>query len=347
MRPASFLILLVVTLAVGAAAVASYLAERRTDTLDVAGEPLFPDLAGRLEAVRSVEVVSPAGGYVLRRLGDGWVAASKHSYPVKVERVNRTLVALARMEKLEPKTRRPELYPRIHVADPEAESAKSRLLRLKARGGKVLAELIVGKQRHGKTGRADSGTYVRQPDAARAWLAAGLLDLSDEVYPWLRNEVVDLEAEAVKRVDLRPRDGRRLLAVRPKRGAKAMGVAGVPDGRQPDVAKVRRLGSVLSAVKFDDVRPEDALDFRDPLARGEVATFDGLRIATTVVRRDGAYWLRLRAEAGADATETARKRAETVNERVDGWAYKVQAYIGERLSQSLDDVLTPAGQTQG
>ncbi len=347
MRPASFLILLVATLAVGAAAVASYLAERRSDTLDLAGEPLFPELAERLETVRSVEVVSPGGGYELRRRGDGWVAASRHGYPVKAERVNRTLVALARMEKLEPKTRRAELYHRIHVGDPEAEGAKSRLLRLKARGGEVLAEVIVGKQRHGKTGRADSGTYVRRPGAARAWLATGLLDLSDEVYPWLRNEVVDLKAEAVKRVDLRPRDGRRLLAVRPERGAQAMGVADVPEGRQPDVAQVRRLGSVLAAVKFDDVRPENELDFRDPLARAEVATFDGLEVSTAVIRAGDAYWLEVAADAGPDATQAAREKAEAINERVDGWTYKVQAYIGERLSQSLDDMLTPAGEPQG
>lgn len=342
MRPGRFLILLVLTVAVSVAAVASYLDRQSGDALDLAGDPVLPGLADRVAEVRTVEVETSDGGYTLKRRGDAWVAASKHGYPVKAGRVNRTLVGLARLEKLEPKTRRPELYHKLQVADPSGAGARSRLVRLRGGDGEVLAELIVGGQRHAKTGRADSGTYVRRPGDARAWLAAGLVDLSDGVYPWLRREVVDIAPAAIERIALRPRGAAPLIAVRPERGAKAWGLAGVPDGRRPDVAEVRKLGTVLDAIKLDDVRPAGALDFAEPDTHAEVVTFDGLRVAVEVLRHGGATWLRLTVDTADGAAPSARRRAMRLDARVDGWAYKVPAYVGERLSRSLDDVLAPA-----
>lgn len=342
MRPGSFLALLIVTIAVSVAAVASYLGERQHADVRLEGEPVLPGFRARVERVGAVEVITGQGGYTLEKRGDGWVAASKHGYPVEGERVRRMLIGLANLEKIAAKTRRPELYPKLGVEDPDRPGAGSRLVRLLDAEGTLLATLIVGKQRHGRTGRADKGTYVRLPDEDRAWLAAGLVDLSDGIYPWLDTDVMDIAPGTIRRLDIRPREGARLLAIRPEKDAPAMGVADVPPGRKPDVAKVRRLGSVLAKVKLDDVRPADEVDFSDPLARAQVVTFDGLRIAADVTRRDGHYWVRMRVEATPEADADARARAKTLSGRVDGWAYQVADYIGERLSRSLEDVLASA-----
>lgn len=340
MRPGSFLALLVLTVAVTAAAVSTYMAESRHDGVRLEGAPVLPALTGKLSEVARVEVIAAGGGFTLARRDNGWVVASKHGYPAEDARVKRTLVALANMEKIAAKTRRPALYPRLGVEDPKQPGAQSRLVILRDGAGERLAAVVVGRQRHARTGWSDKGTYVRRPDAARAWLASGLIDLSDDAYPWLETEVVDIAPGAVRRLEIRSRDGGRLLAIRPERDAPAMAIAGIPPGREPDVTKVRRLGSVLAKVKLHDVRPVAAVDFSAPLARAEVVTFDGLRIAVDVVRRDDAYWLRLDVEAPAGDGE-ARRRAGTIAARVDGWAYKVADYIGERLSRSLDDVLRP------
>jgi hypothetical protein len=167
------------------------------------------------------------------------------------------------------------------------------------------------------------------------------VDLSDGIYPWLQTDVVDIAPGDIRRVEVRPRDGARLLAIRPERDAPAMGVADVPPGRQPDVAKVRRLGSVLAKVKLDGVRPESQVDFADPLARTDVVTFDGLHVTVEVARRDGHYWLRLRAGPSREGDDEALARAKQLSARIDGWAYQVADYIGERLSLSLEDVLQP------
>lgn len=345
MRPGSFLILLIVTVAASVAAVAATMSERRADAVALQGERMFPGLTQRIERVDTIEVTAGGYRYALKRAGDGWVAETKHGYPVDEARVNRLLVGLANLERLEAKTKRPELYPHIYVEDPAREGARSRLVRLKDREGEVLAELIVGKQRHQRTGLADQGTYVREPGAARAWLGTGLIDLWDDERPWLKSRIADIPPGELKRIEPRPRDGPALIAVRPARDAEAMGIADVPDGAAPSVEKVRRLGSVLSGIRFDDVVPGGEIDFSDPVSRARITTFDGVALALEVARHDGVHWLRFDVGVAEEAEdmEAAKALAAEVAERLHGWAFRVQRYIAARLSQSLEDVLEEAG----
>ncbi len=326
MQPKRFLILLAVTLAVSMAALASYLAEQRDDTLILSGEPMLPELQGKVEAVAVIEVVTGSGSYTLERRDGAWGSRDDDGYPVRQRRVNRLLVGLTSLERLEAKTARPELHPRIHVEDPDGAGAASRLVRLKDREGTLITELVVGKQRHARTGQADHGTYVRRPDSAQAWLAAGFVDLWDETYEWLDSMVVDIEPGEIERIEILPAFGPRLLAVRPERGAESMGVAGVPQGGRLDREAVRDLGALLSGVRFDAVRPVENIDFSAPLSQARIVTFDGETFEVETARHEGASWLRL-----------------TAAPRHEGWAYRVQDYIARRLSRSLNDLLAEEG----
>jgi hypothetical protein len=272
---------------------------------------------------------------VLVRDGEGWAVESEHGYPARTERVNRLLVGLANLEKIAPKTADPARFQRLAVGDP-ASDPLARRVRLTGDGGAEIARLIVGKQRHELTGRASSGTYVRVPGEARAWLAAGLVDLADDAYPFLDTALIDLPAGQVRRIEVARVGGGRLVAVRPAENAPALAIAGVPQGRELDVAAVRRLGSLLSAIKFDRVDPADDLTGATRVAATRVVTFDGLRLDVRVFDRDGRFWLTLaaaaeRADAEADAAH--------LNARVNGWAYMIADYIAERLTRTQADVL--------
>jgi hypothetical protein len=312
----------------------------------LSGEPILPELRAQLSAVQRIRVRVGDGGYVLARAGDGdgWVAASAHGYPVKPERVNRLLVGLANLERIEPKTADPARFARLSVGDPERDPT-ARLVRLTDAEGAVLAELIVGRQRHGLTGRADAGTYVRRPDGTRAWLAAGLADLSDGIYPWLQTLVIDVDPGAIRRIEITHAEGGRLVAVRPQRGAPALAIADVPAGRGLSVEQVRRLGSLLAQVKFDAVEPAGGFRPDRRLAQSVVRTFDGLAVTLDVMRRDGRYWLQLRAAPDAKAPDraAAEARAAALNARVAGWSYQVADYVAERLTRRLDDLLADPG----
>ncbi|MDZ7713428.1 MAG: DUF4340 domain-containing protein [Rhodovibrio sp.] len=332
----SLLILLAITLLSGGGALALALLEPRPAQVQLEGAPVLPGLAARLPAVQRVTVeVTGQPGVVLVRDGDGWRVASAHGYPARSERVNRLLVGLANLEKIQPKTADPNRFRRLAVGDPDSDPLARRVT-LSARDGSAIARLIVGKQRLELTGQASSGTYVRVPDGERAWLAAGLVDLADDAYPFLDTAVIDVPAGQVRRIEVARVGGGRLVAVRPAENAPALAIADVPAGRQLDVAAVRRLGALVSEIKFDRVAPDQALRGATRVAATTVFTFDGLRLDVRVFAREGRFWLTL--SAAAEQPE-AEDQARQINARTEGWAYMVADYIAERLTRTQADVL--------
>jgi hypothetical protein len=163
-----------------------------------------------------------------------------------------------------------------------------------------------------------------------------LVDLSDDAYPFLDTAVIDVPAGQVRRIEVARVGGGRLIAVRPAEDAPALAIADVPQGRQLDVAAVRRLGSLLSEIKFDRVAPVDTLRTATRVAATTVFTFDGLRLDVRVFERDDRFWLTLSTEAERAAGEDA---ARQVTARTQGWAYMVADYIAERLTRTQADVL--------
>jgi hypothetical protein len=332
----TLLVLLALTLLSGGGALAVSLLEPRPAQVQLDGAPVLPGLAERLGEVQRIAVeVADAPGVVLTRDGERWRVESEHGYPARAERVNRLLVGLANLEKIAPKTAEPDRFQRLAVGDP-GDDPLARQVTLTGDGGGEIARLIVGKQRHELTGRASSGTYVRVPGGARAWLAAGLVDLADDAYPFLDTAVIDVPAGQIRRIEVARVGGGRLVAVRPAEDAPALAIADVPQGRQLDVAAVRRLGSLLSEIKFDRVAPANTLRTATRVAATRVFTFDGLRLDVRVFARDDRYWLTL--SAGADQPE-AEETARQVAARTQGWAYMVADYIAERLTRTQADVL--------
>ena len=336
MSARTLIVLALIALLSGGGALALSLLEPRPAEVRLEGARVLPGLAERLPEVQRIAVeVSDQPGVVLARAGDGWTVESEHGYPARTERVNRLLVALAKLEKIAPKTAEPARFRRLAVGDP-SDDPLARRVTLTGEGGAEIAELIVGKQRHQLTGRASSGTYVRVPGGARAWLAAGLVDLADDAYPFLDTAVIDLEGGQIRRIEIARVGGGRLVAVRPAPEAPALAIADVPQGRQLDVAAVRRLGSLLSEIKFDRVDPAEALQAATRVAVSRVYTFGGLRLDVRVFERDGRFWLTLSAAAERPEAEPA---ATGINARVAGWAYMVADYIAERLTRTRADVL--------
>ncbi|MBK1670660.1 hypothetical protein CKO28_21805 [Rhodovibrio sodomensis] len=333
----TLIVLALVTLLSGGGALTLSWLEPRPAQVRLAGEPVLPGLAGRLPAVQRIAVeVRGKPGVVLVRDGDGWAVASAHGYPARTERVNRLLVGLAKLEKIAPKTADPARFRRLALGDP-ATDPLARRVTLTGRDGGDIAQLIVGKQRHELTGRASSGTYVRVPGGERAWLAAGLADLSDDAYPFLDTAVIDLPPGKIRRIEIARVGGGRLVAVRPAEDAPALAIADVPRGRRLDVAAVRRLGSLVSEIKFDRVAPASTLERATRVAATTVVTFDGLRLQLRVFERDRRFWLTLSASADRPA---AAERAGRLDARLDGWAYMVADYIAERLTRTQADVLS-------
>lgn len=345
MTARSFLTLLALTVVVVLAAVLAHTTGGGTDRLPMTGERAFPALEDGLESVTQIAVETAESRFVVKRGGHGegaergWVAASHYGYPARETEVNALLVELASLELIARKTARPDLHRRLAVDAPDRPDALGRRVTLRDAQGAILADLIVGRQRHRRTGERDRGTYVRRPGEDRAYLAAGFLDLSDRVYPWLRSKLFDVDPDRIERIDIRPVAGRRLLAIRPREGMRAMGIAGLAEGSRIQVPKVRKLPKILRGIRFDDVKPQDRVNLGAPQSLARVATFDGLRVRVRVHRVDGDDWLTFRVEAAPDAETAVKEALGAQRERLHGWAFRVAPYLAERFSRSLDTLL--------
>jgi Domain of unknown function (DUF4340) len=355
MTPKAVLGLAVVTLIATSAAVWVTLQQPAAGPVQIGDEPAFPALRERPDAVAKVTITMPTGGFTLTRKGDRWVAADRHDYPVAADKLRELIVQLADMRLIEAKTSRPDRYARLEVED-VAEGASSRLIRLEDAEGTVLAEAIVGKQRQRLTGAESSGTYLRRPGEAQSWLASGGIELDEQVQNWLEEEIIALDGERVRRLEVSPPSGDGYAVVRDAPAAE-LRLDGLAEGEKlKQDANLNQLLGALARVQLEDVRPLGEVDWPDEQHTVRVATFDGLELTLQLATLNDQHWLRVDAASAApdqpqdeqapvegQAEKQAGEQAEAIKARTDGWAYQVSDYLFGRLTKPRADWIEDAG----
>ncbi len=275
----------------------------------------------------------------LAQTDDGWVIEDRNRYPASFEKIKSLVVGLGRLRRIEPKTERPDRYARIGVEDagPGAASTEISLL---DRDGAPIARLLVGNESF--AGGTD-GRYVRIPGDARAWLAAGSLDLSLAIRDWAAPEVVDIAANEVREVRIRRPDGETITAVKTGADAPHFSLRPVPRGsrpKSPDIAD--GFANALSGVELDDVKPVADVAFPPgETTRVRFETFDGLIIDMDLVEHDQVNWIRLTPSSAEGASSETAARAAALAERTQGWAYQVSGWRLSQLKRPLKDFVEP------
>jgi hypothetical protein len=315
MSPKVFLVLAAITAITAVGALFAVLSQPTTTTLAFVDEPAFPDLRADPDAVAKITVTTPGGKVTLvRETGDRWAVLERYGYPVDRAQVRDLVVALADMRLIERKTAQPEHYGRLEVEDPDAEDAKSRLVRLEAADGTVLAEAIIGKQRHRLTGTEPSGTYLRRPGEATSWLASGGVQIGEEVTRWLDHEIVDLNSRAIERIAIEPVAEPGYVVERDGPDG-AWRLADLAEGEalkeNPDFA---RLTGAFSDLRLEDVKPRDQLSWPAESNRARIRTFDGLEMTVRLAKIDEAYWATFDARA---LEPTASAEAEAASDSAE------------------------------
>jgi hypothetical protein len=330
--------LFVVTAIVVAGALALSVGSARTVADRGAGERVFPQLAAKVGDVASVTITRASGAFTLARQSNGgWGVAEKSNYPADGSKVRQTVLGLAELTLVEPKTAKTESYPRLEVEDAK-EGAKSSLVTLKDGSGGKLGELIVGKRRVDRLGTGIDGLYIRRPGEAQSWLAKGTIELQPDAKDWLDKKVVNVPAARVKSVTLTQPDGAKVVLQREKAEDK-FAVADAPaDAKMKSDYTVSEPGGTLDNLELTDVAPEASVPVpSEGVYQAEIATFDGLTVKVRVFEKDGTNWLRL----AATGTGDAEKEAKEITEKVSPWAYAVAPYKANPLKTKLADLIEP------
>ncbi|MHC5209989.1 MAG: DUF4340 domain-containing protein [Planctomycetota bacterium] len=331
-----FAALVVVTILAGVAAWAVSGSGPTDDVGTGQSVRMLPRLFEGLNDVRSLTVVGPEERFTVERVDDGWVMQEKGGHPVRYESVKGTLMALAELRRMEPKTSNPELYSRLGVEDPTAPEAASTRITAVGEDGTTLCDLIAGNA------ASPRGTcYVRESGQGRAWHVRGQLSVDPRAVGWLETSIVELPAARVRSVTLRHADGEVVQVAKQAADDVTWELADVPEGREalsPTIGST--LAGALDRFEFDDVSSDTEQTLpEDERVEAVLETFDGLRITVlSAPEGEELTWATLAVEILPDANEEVRAEGEALLARVQGWTYSLSAYRAGNVRKRMDEL---------
>lgn len=323
-------------------------------------QALLPDLAGQINEVDTLEVSGPGHQLLARmqRTESAWVLTSLENYPASWSKLREVLAALAQARVLEPKTDNPEYFDRLGVEDISSESAAGQRLLLST--GDQQFAIVLGSPAAKREAR-----YARIDGENQTYLVSFTADVPRNPIDWVDREVVDLPASLVAEVQILHADGEQLSVRKLSADDTDFQLVDAPDGREPASSwAVNSLGGVFADLQMDDVRRADALDW-DSAVTLTALSFSGLQLNAKLISMDDQWWVRLKAEEidsgaadqdkpelPASATPTdmlevpgsessIQAQVDSIQERVNGWAYQIPAYKAEAMNKRLEDLLKP------
>ena len=331
--------------AVGAAGY-SLNANRAGPGVEMSGA-VFPGLIEGINTIDKVVVEHRNKTLTMVRSPKGaWTMDESDGYAVSAKNAEKVVVQLADLNFYETKTKKPDLYSRLHVEDPKKKQSEARHIRLFDKDGKVLVDLIAGRKRHNLVGARKEGVYIRKPGNAQTWLAAGELSVGVKSSDWLERKIVDIKEKDVLSVTLRHSDGEVIKVSKEDAKARNFALHGIPDGKTLEYdTDPNNIAAVIDQLELDDVRKAGYIAFDGgKTTTAEFITRDGLKLEFRVVDKDRTQWVELKASAidGAPAPKegkSAAERANEINARVKGWVYALPGFKGSRLKRHMADML--------
>jgi hypothetical protein len=315
---------------------------------------MLPDLAEQVNDIDWLRLTAAGGETVvtLERREERWIVVEASDYRADWNRLKTLLSDLSRAEIIEKKTSNPDYYARLGVEDVSSEDASGLLIEFSEDSG--LSALIMGNDAGGREGQ-----YMRLLDSAESALIDRRLNLPTERSEWLDKTIVDIsDAEVVELRIVHP-DGEFIRAIKSSADDENFVLQDVPPGQEiKSDWTVNNLANVLTSLNLESVAPEDEFDWSNPV-RFSLLTADGLLVETEIVARESTagdnetaedeYWMRLKAglyttaiDGAADLPDDpsgAAARADSINSRVEGWAYRVLKYKYDSMTRRMTDLL--------
>lgn len=350
----SFVYLAVVTLA--ALAVVFFIAPGDRPSSDMTADALLlPGLAEQVNDVNRIEIVK-AGSNTVATLIKGeqqWGVDQMGGYRADWSKIQALLAALAQARIVEAKTDKPEYYGRLGVEDITAGDAGGVLVSFDGAGEST--GVLIGKEARGRQGQ-----YVRLQVAPGSSLVDRDFDVPLETIDWADSRIIDVNSSEVAEVEVFHPSSERVLVMRISADQTDFDLADLPEDREIKSSwAVNSLGSVMTLLDMEDVRPDDSIDWTNAI-KLRLLKFSGVEILADLVQQDDQYFMRLNASHPAAAVVSedidvstdqqqiddqaamdVANEVEEINLKVSGWAYVIPQYKFEAMAKKPEDLLKP------
>ena len=327
---------------------------------------LLPNLAEQVNNLDEVRIINAGdtAAVSLQRKDDQWVVDQAAAYPANWEMVRNLLRNLAQAQIVENKTANPEYYSRLGVEDVAQADATG--VKVVFGGVADIPSIIVGKNAQGRDGQ-----YVRLGNSDQSALIGSQLEVPATAQQWLEREIIDVPSSEVVEFEITHADGETISASKVSADDADFVLHAIPDGREISSAwTVNQVGGALAALQLDSVRKADEIDWTDAVVFS-LLTADGVRVQAQLTATENESWIGLTASAHlsaqsatesspdvhtedgaedgqeaappdmavADAGSASVNRAETINQRVSGWAYQIPSYKYDAMIKRMEDML--------
>jgi hypothetical protein len=323
---------------------------------------MFPGLEEKADAVASVEIEAPNAAFNVVKRSDGkWIVPDKGNYRADFNQVRRTVLGLASLELIEPRTARADWAGKLGLAAPNAKKeGQGTVIRLKDAKGEIMASVVVGNAVEGASTNSRQAIYVRKLTENQTYVARGSLEAVSDPAAWLDRSFIDFPRDRIRTVSMKPPMGPSYTVTRAAPEVENFSVVErLPSGRTlRSEAEPNGLGNALIGMSFTDVVPQGQVDF-SRAARASFQTFDGMALNVLIAQKDEDFWVAFDA-IEIPAAEVAKpgkdsklkpniaREVEELNAMGKGLAYKVPRFKGTLLTTPLEAMLNvPAGQRTG
>lgn len=292
---------------------------------------VIPNLDESIASGQRIVITSADASYRIERAQRGeesvWVMRDRGDYPVLASRLNQLTEGLQTLRYTRRMTSDASKHERLGVGDPR-EGGRGVLVQVEDGRGALLVNLILGVE--------PGGLYVRRPDEEQTWAAEGDLPPLRDIASWLDLRPIEVEGEALSRVEVMPAVGRAYILGRdaPSDAWRIAAPAIAPLSQ----SVVRAAAERLTTLEPRDVQPAPAI--QGPVrARVRAITFDGVMIDAEIIEADQRLWVKLVARAGAPEQEQI---ALALNNRAAPWAYGLSDLDAEQLAPPLSALIPGA-----
>ncbi|MCR9194946.1 MAG: DUF4340 domain-containing protein [Hyphomonas sp.] len=297
---------------------------------DRIGEPVLAGFSQTRTEAQRYRFTLDNDSYSLVRSASGWLLEETGGYPVRRDRFSELVGGLETLVFDERRTDDPYKHDRIGLGDP-TEGGNGALLEVFGVDGELENSLIIG--------RKNDTIYVRAPDEAQTYRAEGDLPPFYNRRAWLDLDIINIDPSAIRSVRIVDSGGRTLYLRRAEGSDARSFRPAPPDQDDPLISRLAASTTALAVTRLSptDVKPASDL-VSNPIARHISETFDGLEIDLRAYREPTGFWVTLRAvEAGEGA-----RRAEVINQKAEGWAFRVTDYDFQDFTPSVLSIVERA-----
>ena len=294
------------------------------------GEPVLRGFGAARADAQRIRFSLADESYTLARSSEGWVLEETGGYLIRSDRLSELASGLETLSYDEKRTDDPNKHDRIGLGSP-ADGGNGALIDVFGVDNELMHSLIIG--------RKNDTIYVRSPDSDQTYRAAGNLPPFYNRRAWLDLDIIGIEPSAIRSVRITD-TGNQSLYLRRAEGGDARSFRPAPPNQDDQL--ISRLAASSTALAITRLSPVDVKPASDlttaPIARHISETFDGLEIDLQAYREPFGLWVTLRAiEAGEGA-----RRAQAINGRAEGWAFRITDYDFQDFTPRVRDIVERA-----